>query len=185
MVHFTNRPPPAGKDAQVFTAKGPTYSLYRGFRFGGEALFRERYQDAIEDAAHLYRVDPQLIRAVIHAESGFNPRAVSPKGARGLMQLMPELARYLGVRNSFDPQQNIYGGVRHLATLLRKYDGSRALALAAYNAGEDAVDRNKGIPPYQETQEYVRRVLALERRYLALVPLKAPSYPSSRKATGR
>jgi hypothetical protein len=118
-----------------------------------------RYADMIRDVSLQYGLSPDLVRAVIRAESGFNPRAVSRKGAQGLMQLMPQTASSLGVRDSFDPRQNIEGGVRHLRYLMERYPGNPALALAAYNAGEAAVNYYRGIPPYPETQEYVRRVL--------------------------
>jgi hypothetical protein len=113
----------------------------------------------IEDAAERYGVPVKLVSAVIRAESGFNPRAVSRTGARGLMQLMPATASILGVRNSFDPRENIDGGVRHLRGLIDRFPHSLPLAIAAYNAGEKAVTQYGGIPPYPETQDYVTKVL--------------------------
>lgn len=112
-------------------------------------------------AAERHGIPEQLIRAIIRVESGYNPRAVSRKGARGLMQLMPETALVLGVRDSFNPRQNIDGGVRHLRGLIERFDSNLRLALAAYNAGEQAVLTYRGIPPYQETRDYVNRVLEL------------------------
>ena len=120
-----------------------------------------RYAAEIRDAAARYGVSERLVSAVIRVESAFSPRAVSSKGARGLMQLMPETASMLGVRNTFDPQENIDGGVRHLRGLIDRFANSLPLALAAYNAGERAVVTYQGIPPYQETRDYVARVLAL------------------------
>ena len=117
--------------------------------------------DYIKAAAQRYRLSESLIAAVISVESNWDHEAVSPKGARGLMQLMPQTASSLGVRNAFDPKQNIEGGVRHLRYLIDRYPGNLALAIAAYNAGEGAVDRYRGIPPYAETQDYVRKVLQL------------------------
>ncbi|AAZ24046.1 lytic transglycosylase domain-containing protein [Colwellia psychrerythraea] len=128
-------------------------------------LYLQPYKNDINKAALKYDIDPAFVRAVIHAESHFNPQAVSKQGAQGLMQLMPATAKELGVRNSLSAQQNIKGGVKHLARLLRKYKGDNKLASAAYNAGEGAVKRHGGIPPYKETQVYVERVGILHQRY--------------------
>jgi hypothetical protein len=111
-------------------------------------------------AARRHGLDPELVLAVVAVESGFRPQAVSPKGAQGLMQLMPKTASELGVADAFDPEQNLDGGVRHLGSLLSLYDGDVRRALAAYNAGEGAVARHNGVPPYAETRAYVERVLA-------------------------
>jgi hypothetical protein len=120
---------------------------------------RNVYATEIREISARHGVDPTLVESVIRAESAFNRTAVSRAGARGLMQLMPRTALALGVRDSFNPRENIDGGVRHLRYLLDRYPGNVALAVAAYNAGEGAVDAYRGIPPYAETQQYVQRVL--------------------------
>ena len=122
------------------------------------------YRELIREAAARHNVAPELVESVIRVESNFDARAVSRKGARGLMQLMPATAAQLGVRNVFDVRQNIEGGVRHLRHLLDGYSGDLVLALAAYNAGVEAVERYGGIPPYAETKAYVARVLRLLQR---------------------
>lgn len=128
----------------------------------------------LESTATRYGVDPRLVAAVVRVESAGNPGAVSPKGARGLMQLMPSRAAALGVENAFDPAANLDGGVRHLRDLLARYAGNLRLALAAYNAGEEAVRTHGGVPPYRETQDYVRKVLALLTSPLPSTPPPAP-----------
>ena len=111
--------------------------------------------------ARRHRIDEALVRAVIEVESRYDAFAVSPRGAMGLMQLMPKTAQRFSVRNAFDPIENIDGGVRYLGELLERYGGRLHLALAAYNAGEEAVDRFGGVPPYRETEHYVGKVLRL------------------------
>lgn len=126
---------------------------------------RKRYSPTIDRIANEHRLDPALVHAVISVESGYNPQALSPKGAMGLMQLMPATAQRFGVTDPYDPAANIDGGVRYLRWLMKLFDNHR-LALAAYNAGENAVKRHKNtVPPYPETQHYVVRVLDLYRRY--------------------
>ena len=125
----------------------------------GRGCDRSPYSAEILEAAKSYRIDPALIAAVIRAESNFVPSAVSRKGARGLMQLMPATARRLGVARHFDPKENILGGTAYLAELAERYgDTAVELILAAYNAGERAVEEYGGVPPYRETLAYVRRV---------------------------
>jgi len=120
---------------------------------------RDRYEPLVLEHANKHSLRPELVRAVIQVESGYNPRARSPKGAMGLMQLMPDTAQLLGVRRPYDPEDNIRGGTRYLRLLLDKYEGNEELALAAYNAGSAAVDRHgKRIPPFKETRDYVKKV---------------------------
>lgn len=128
-------------------------------------LYWDAYASEIEQAARQYNVDPALVRAVIHAESGFNVNARSPKGAIGLMQLMPTTARQLGVANPRHPRENIQGGARYLAEMLVRFKSDITLATAAYNAGPQAVQKHAGVPPYAETQVYVQRVRILHQRY--------------------
>lgn len=117
-----------------------------------------RLERIVDEAAERHNLDPALVNAVISTESGWNPQAVSDKGAMGLMQLVPGTAERFGVENPFDPAQNIDGGTAYLKTLLDRYNGDLTLSLAAYNAGEHAVDRNGGVPPFWETRRYVRKV---------------------------
>jgi soluble lytic murein transglycosylase-like protein len=127
---------------------------------------RSRYSRHIFEAARLTRLEPALIHAVISAESGYNPFARSRKGAAGLMQLMPEIAKRYGVKNRLDPAQNIHGGARYLRDLIRLFKNDLQLAVAAYNAGENAVVRHGNrIPPYSETMTYVPRVMSYYKKY--------------------
>ena len=119
----------------------------------------------VHEAADLYRLDPLLVKTVISVESDFNPRVVSKKGAKGLMQLMPNTAKNMGVEDIFDPRENIYGGCKYLRSLINRYRGNLTLALAAYNAGPSAVARHGGIPPYRETINYVNTIMKRYRGY--------------------
>lgn len=151
VLHITNVP----SDPRYRGLVGDT-TTGRLFRPPGRA---ERFSEAIQSLAREHGVDPELVRAVVMAESAFDPAAVSPRGAGGLMQLMPRTASALGVVDRFDPQENLRGGVRHLRHLLDRYGGNVVMALAAYNAGEAAVDAHRGVPPYTETRRYVQTVL--------------------------
>jgi len=156
VVHFTNVPSTKGNWVLVIKEQRVHFNLGQNF---------EKYEAEILKAAQRYSVDFNLVKAVIKAESNFNPKAVSRAGARGLMQLMPETASILQVNDSFHPEENIDGGVRYLRYLLNLYNDNLKLALAAYNAGEKAVFKYRGIPPYQETQTYVQRVLGYYQKY--------------------
>lgn len=153
VVHFTNTP------------TTERFVLYMREKTQGGRPAPRVYDPIIKQAGSVYGVETALIKAVIKAESDFNPRAVSKKGARGLMQIMPENDRSLNISNPFDPSQNIMGGTRYLSRLLTRYNRKLPLALAAYNAGPTAVDRYKRIPPFKETQNYVEKVMALYERY--------------------
>lgn len=162
----------------VYADRAPLQQPYRLLKFDCYAcrpastidwqhtpLFLLQHHESIQLAASTYRLEPALIRAVIHAESGFQSKAQSRKGARGLMQLMPATARQHGVANSFDSHQNIQAGSAYLAALLQQFEGEQQLALAAYNAGPATVRKYAGIPPYSETRAYLKRVQVLLQRY--------------------
>ncbi len=140
-----------------------------GVDFGRLRLNTESVRAEIAAAAREFGVEEAVIRAIMHAESAYNPMAVSHAGAQGLMQLMPATASRFGVSNPYDAAQNIRGGVEYLAWLLKRYSGNLTLAAAGYNAGEGAGDRHGGVPPYQETQRYVQRVALLAERYRSVI----------------
>jgi len=169
--HYSSTRPRGGDAAAVRTIR---YSFFEtcyacaaapGVNFGSVRLNTTAYASEVSAAARKYGVEEAVVRAIMHAESAFNPNALSRAGAQGLMQLMPATARRFGVANAFDPSQNIQGGVEYLAWLLKRFNGDLTLAAAGYNAGEGAVDRHKGVPPYSETQRYVQRVAVLAERY--------------------
>ncbi|MFZ5662082.1 MAG: lytic transglycosylase domain-containing protein [Pseudomonadota bacterium] len=179
--HYTSRPPKgvAGVDSirtirYSFMETCYACAALPGVNFGRVRLNTDAYRDEIAAASREFGVDEAVVRAIIHAESAFNPNALSRVGAQGLMQLMPATARRFGVSNAFDAAQNIRGGVQYLAWLLKRFNGNLTLAAAGYNAGEGAVDRYGGVPPYNETQRYVQRVAQLAERYRsALNPVAA------------
>jgi soluble lytic murein transglycosylase-like protein len=169
-VEYTNIPQAGGEGKNVkmlftYIATCVACDVHSRIDFNSVALNLTSFGDVIRSASLEYHVDEALLRAVIHAESGFNPRALSIAGAQGLMQLIPGTARDMGVQDVFDPAQNIRGGARYLAILLQTFNGNERLAAAAYNAGPGAVQRYNGVPPYDETQVYVERVGLLRKRY--------------------
>ncbi len=159
---FINAEPPL---TAKLTATKPRTNIYlpaeaslSGFQRPAMNIDRDGVEKLVREAAERHRIDPALIRAVIETESHWNPKAYSHKGAGGLMQLIPTTAQRFGAYDVFNPQQNINAGVKYLRNLLERYNGNLDLALAAYNAGEGAVDRAHGIPLYRETRNYVQRV---------------------------
>jgi soluble lytic murein transglycosylase-like protein len=164
-LHFTNVP--TDRNFKVMLREKPVARWPGpGVRASARILDSRTFDPIIADVAGRYRVEQALVKAVIKAESSFQPHAVSRKGARGLMQLMPGTALMHSVRNVHEPRENIEGGVQHLRMLLDRYGGNVVLALAAYNAGEGAVDQHGGIPPFRETRDYVFRVLQFRQLYL-------------------
>lgn len=141
------------------------YRLFVPSSRRGLKQYMEEYRGIIQQASDQFGIDPHLIRAVIKAESGFDHQAVSSKGAQGLMQLMPGTAGDMEVANPFDPEENIFGGTRYLSLLLKRFNNDKVLALAAYNAGPDAVESYNGVPPFPETREFVRRVMRYYETY--------------------
>ena len=159
---------PLGPSAKTFAVeRAPSVRATRPVSStGGSYVSNSRYDTLIEEHAGRQNLRPDLVRAVIQVESGFNQYALSNKGAMGLMQLMPSTARELGVRNAYDPVQNIRGGTEYLRQLLDKFGGDEALALAAYNAGAGAVSRHSdAVPPFRETREYVEKIRARSSLY--------------------
>ncbi len=163
-IHFTDIPSSGAVKVASDSVSVPASHKKKGTAFC-RVSSRDKEKDPhienlIQNMCSKYGVDPSLVRAVISAESGYNRMAVSPKGAMGLMQLMPGTASSLGVFDPFDPQQNIEGGVRYLSSLLDRFGGNVTLALAAYNAGPGCIEKYGAVPPYQETGTYVKKVLA-------------------------
>lgn len=174
VINYTNIPPAKnrGKIEKVYREPRRNDSPQRSVTYQAAtplpaARPPAELKSIVAEAAEAYKVDAALVHAIIQTESAYNTYAISPKGARGLMQLMPATAHRYGVRNTFDPEQNIWGGVRYMRDLLVMFKQDVRLAVAAYNAGENAVIRHRGIPPYDETRTYVQRVMELHLRYQA------------------
>ena len=157
VMHFTNAPTSSIQKYRIYLKEKPRVIQ----RYSSS----EKYDNLISDASERYGVSFPLLKAIIKAESDFDPHVVSKKGATGLMQIMPENFKPLGIRDPFDPWQNINAGARYFKQMYDRFKGKLALSLAAYNAGPTAVDRYKTIPPYEETEEYVRRVLKYYYNY--------------------
>ena len=155
VMHFTNTPTSSNHKFKLFLREKPKTSL----RYS-----TKKYDDIIANASQQYGLSFPLLKAIIKAESGFDPRAVSKKGAKGLMQIMPQNFKLLGIKDPFDPSQNIHAGARYFKQMYDRF-GKLALSLAAYNAGPKAVERYKTVPPYEETEEYVKRVLKFYHSY--------------------
>jgi soluble lytic murein transglycosylase-like protein len=173
--NYSNRRPKGVANVSVSRVQYPIFEMDTCYacgvqpkvNFGNVRLNTSAYQAEIAAAARDFGVEEAVVRAIIHAESAYRPNALSRVGAQGLMQLMPATARRFGVSNAFDAGQNIRGGVQYLSWLLKRFNGNLTLAAAGYNAGEGAVDRHKGVPPYSETRRYVERVGMLADRYRA------------------
>ena len=158
VLHFSNAP-----TSSRYRYSGPETSAHASIYYSGRRM--NAYDDIIREASQHHGMKFELIKALIHAESNFNPNAISQSGAIGLMQIMPDNLNAFGIHDPFDPRENVMGGTRYLKSLMKKYNSNLSLTLAAYNAGPGVVDRYKDIPPYPETENYVEKVLALYSRY--------------------
>ena len=156
VMHFTNTPTSSTQNFKLFLREKPEISPRQS---------TQKYDDIIAKASQQFGVSFPLLKAIIKAESDFDPRAVSKKGAKGLMQIMPENFKLLGIKDPFDPSQNIHAGARYFKQMYDRFNGKLSLSLAAYNAGPTAVERYNTVPPYEETEEYVRRVLKFYYSY--------------------
>ncbi len=173
--HFTNIPPITHVLSLKVTGSLPVAAISDASKPKTEV-----FDPIIEKYSRDYQLDPSLIHSIIATESDFNPKAVSPKGAQGLMQLMPATAARLGVRNSFDPEQNIRGGIQHFRWLMDNFNNDLNLSLAAYNAGENLVQRLGRVPAIKETIDYVKKVTSkYDKKQLSAQAQKAPEYPST------
>jgi soluble lytic murein transglycosylase-like protein len=178
--HYTNYQQNGGRARRIIRTRKPAINGHGGGPINpadGDPARVRRYDEHIREAALLYVLPEDFIRAVMHVESNFNPNARSHRGAIGLMQLMPTTAQAMGVDDPYDPRQNVLGGSRLLRVLANRFAGDQVLTLAAYNAGESAVRKYGGVPPYDETQRYVQRVLSRYDHYRAERDNAKPSAP--------
>lgn len=173
VVHFTNIPRPGKRWKRVMkTGPGKARYVHAPRRKKLSPLRFKKYDHHIRQAAALYHMPEALIRAVIHVESSYDPNATSSVGAKGLMQLMPNTAKGMGVANIVDPRQNIFGGVRFLRVLANRFAGDLVLTIAAYHAGAGAVRKYKGVPPYQTTRRYIKMVLGRYYKYRRVLAMR-------------
>lgn len=172
IINYTNIKP--ATDRYKIKVIGCYGTCKRKVDWHNVALNMDSYRQSIADLASEYAVDEALLRALIHAESGFNPQATSPKGAQGLMQLMPGTQRDLGVIDAYVVEDNLRGGTEYLAQMLGLFENNTEHALAAYNAGPNAVREYQGVPPYEETREYIRRINILQQRYQRELAARPP-----------
>jgi hypothetical protein len=182
-------PPPAAATALPGGARpaaaGRPYADLNVKNFNQTDLNQKDLNQVVNSASEAYHLDPDLVNSVIHAESGFHVRAISPKGAQGLMQLMPQTANQLGVTNAFDPQQNVGGGSQYLRELLERYNFDLVKALAAYNAGPERVEQYKGVPPFRETRAYVAHIIhEYNKKKIAQEQAEARARKLAARATG-
>lgn len=187
VVHFTSKPQPGAKlylkgEPKTFTPGVPRPGVVPFAPQDRDVGRYTRYDEHIRQAATLYQIPEQLVRAVIKVESDYDPRAVSYAGARGLMQLMPGTAERLGVKDINDPRENIFGGVRYLRLLANIFNGDLDFTVAGYNAGEGAVIQHGGIPPYAQTRDYVVKVTRFYRRYRTIADVTEASLGASEAA---
>jgi hypothetical protein len=186
VTHYTNRRPAGQAAVAVFSYVESCFAcaVRPGLDFSTVALNTTAYLGEVAAIAAEVGIDAAFVRAIIHAESAFNPQALSNKGAQGLMQLMPATAERFGVSDAFSAEDNIRGGTRYLAWLLKRFNGDTRLAAAGYNAGEGAVDRFSGVPPYDETQRFVERVGILHTRYQSALATLTPASSGRTTAAG-
>jgi soluble lytic murein transglycosylase-like protein len=166
ITHYSSKKPHNVIDFKVLNIRCPECAWKNKVNWHTTPLIADKFEQDIQTSAKKFKLKPSLIKAIIHAESGFEPKAKSSAGAQGLMQLMPSIQETYSVRDPYNPKQNIQAGAAYLKHLLNKYNNNLNLSLAAYNAGENAVAKyNNKIPPYDETKNYIKRINILRKRY--------------------